>query len=108
MHMKDTLFLPKAINLPPIRIPSGRYKDCEDLCKRFSGYCYFFVYFTPDYQGTLSSYCVLFEEKLVEDKIYMKNVISGEPAKLDVFIPSTLIPNWVLYFYAQLPDNDYY
>ena len=40
--------------------------------------CVWFNFFKPEFEGPLSSYCVLFDEKLYENKkIYMKNVISG-------------------------------
>ena len=74
--------------MAPVKIRSGKYIDCQDLCSMVEDdsniitltqfRCVWFIFFKPEFEGPLSSHCVLFDEKLYEKKlIYMKNVISG-------------------------------
>ena len=83
----DTYIEPLKIDLPIVKIRSGRYTDCQDLCVvLYYSDCKYFNFYTSEHEGELKNYCVLFLDKLDptwidghkwELKKPMKGVISG-------------------------------
>ena len=84
----DTYIEPLEITLPIVKIRSGRYTDCQDLCVAlYFSACNYFNFYTSEYEGDLKNHCVLFMHKLDESlwnverrdlKKPMKGVISGK------------------------------
>ena len=83
--------MPARIDLAPVKIRSGKWVDCQNICKQLHPQqCLLFIFYTPEFEGPLSSYCILFQEQAVDTDgwhkiIYMKNVISGEASPSYIF-----------------------
>ena len=85
----DTFILPKYINLPITYIKSGKWEDCLELCQLIhntyqpmENNCYYFNFYSSEFDGDLKNYCNLFSESVDEDDFPiaqrpMKGVISG-------------------------------
>ena len=56
---------PRFVDLEPIKIWTGRYKDCQNLCKDLWNSptsCHWFNFYTEEYEGEFRNYCVLFQD----------------------------------------------
>ena len=89
----DTIILPKYINLPITYIKSGKWEDCMELCQLIynnqpfsfayhANNCYYFNFYSSEFDGDLKNYCNLFSEIRDRDgnsikQSPMKGVISG-------------------------------
>ena len=72
------------LTLPPIKIRTGRFEDCKNVCYLNERRCKFFIFFTNKFVGNLSNMCVMFKEEY-GNNIHMPGVISG--AAREYFIP---------------------
>ena len=83
----DTYIEPLEITLPIVKIRSGRYTDCQDLCiALYFSDCTYFNFYTSEYEGDLKNYCVLFMWANPGDKI----VLQGHCITLKILFPLAL------------------
>ena len=81
------------LTLPPIKIRTGRFEDCKNVCYLNERGCKYFIFFTDKFVGNLTNMCVMFKEEYGK-KIHMPGVISGAAREY-------IIPHEPIY-----PDND--
>ena len=60
-----------------VKIRTGRYEDCKNIC--FLNYwdCDYFVFFTDKFPENMTHLCIMFEDRL-DITIHMPGVISGK------------------------------
>lgn len=59
----DTMIVPARIDQPPIKIRSGNYLDCKEICRNlFMKDCVFFNFYTSEFNGpeNLKNLCFIF------------------------------------------------